>query len=160
MKFKSLVILSSLILPLPIAMAAEGMAARGINAGTLSCEVNPSVGLIIGSSTAMNCRFDAAGSHRRHMYHGTLSKLGLDIGVTSKSYVSWLVFAPGKIEPSALAGSYAGASAQATAGVGLGANALIGGSNKSITLQPVSIQGQTGLNVAVGIAGLKLTFVR
>jgi hypothetical protein len=160
MKLRSLVILSSLMLPMPFMMAEQGSAARGVNVGTLRCEVNPTVGLIVGSSTGMNCRFDAAGNHRRHIYQGNISKLGLDIGITSKSYVSWLVFAPGKIEPSALAGSYGGASAQATVGVGLGANVLVGGSNKSIALQPVSVQGQTGLNVAAGIAGLRLRFVK
>jgi hypothetical protein len=141
-------------------MAGQSNAAKGANVGTLSCEVNPSVGLIVGSSTGMSCRFNAAGTHLRHMYQGTISKLGLDIGITSKSYVSWLVFSTGKADPSALAGSYAGVSAQATVGAGLGANVLVGGSNKSITLQPVSVQGQTGLNVAAGIAGLRLRFVK
>jgi hypothetical protein len=160
MKLRSLIILSSFIAALPFVSAERGLAARGVNVGTLSCAVNPSVGLIVGSSTSMNCRFDAAGTHRRHSYAGNISKLGLDIGITSKSYVSWLVFAPGKIEPSALQGTYGGVSAQATVGVGLGANALVGGSHKSITLQPISVQGQTGLNVAAGIAGLKLRFVK
>ena len=38
--------------------------------------------------------------------------------------------------------------ASATVGVGLGANVLVGGSGNSIALQPVSIEGTTGLNVA------------
>ena len=159
MKLKSLVVFSCFILPLPLVTAAQGFAAKGVNVGTLRCEVDPIVGLIIGSSKGMNCRFDVAGTHRRYTYKGNISKLGLDIGVTSKSYMRWLVFAPGKIEPSALAGSYGCASAKATVGVGLCANVLVGGSNKSIALQPVSVQGQTGVNVAVGIAGLKLRFV-
>src|SRR5260221_1246717 len=131
MKFRSLIILSSFIAALPLVSAERGVVARGINVGTLGCAVNPSVGLIVGSSTSMNCRFDAAGTHRRHSYEGNISKLGLDVGVTSKSYVSWLVFAPGKIEPSALQGSYGGLHAQATGGVGVRAKAASGGSNKT-----------------------------
>ena len=160
MQLKNLLILSSPILPLLLLTAEQSSASGGLNVGTLSCEVDPSVGLIVGSSTAMNCRFKSGGTSQRYMYKGNISKIGLDIGVTSKSYISWLVFAPGKVDPSALQGNYVGVSAQATVGAGLGANGLVGGSNKSITLQPISVQGQTGVNVAAGIAGLKLTFVK
>jgi hypothetical protein len=37
--------------------------------------------------------------------------------------------------------------------------ALIGGSSNHITLQPLSIEGMTGLNVAAGVAGLRLDYV-
>jgi hypothetical protein len=43
---------------------------------------------------------------------------------------------------------------------GVGANVLIGGSNRTVTLQPVSFQGQSGLNVAAGVAGIDLRWVR
>jgi hypothetical protein len=67
------------------------------------------------------------------------------------------VFAPtNRVGPGDLAGTYGGVAASATVGVGLGANALVGGSNNTIALQPVSLQGQTGLSVAAGIAGLEL----
>ena len=105
----------------------------------------------------MSCTFrSAAGGTER--YTGSVTKIGVDIGVTTKSYIRWAVFAPGTLKPGSLAGGYAGGSAEATLGVGLGANVLIGGSNKSIALQPVSVQGQTGLNVAVGISGLSLKY--
>jgi len=72
----------------------------------------------------------------------------------------WLVFAPGKVVPGALAGTYVGASAGATVGVGVGVNALVGGGNKQITLQPVSVEGNTGLNLAAGVAEIKLEVVK
>jgi hypothetical protein len=68
----------------------------------------------------------------------------------------WLVFAPGQVSPGALAGDYGGATASATVGAGVGANVLLGGSNKQITLQPVSVEGSAGLNVAAGIAAVTL----
>ncbi len=91
---------------------------------------------------------------------GSVKKLGIDIGVTNEAYVGWLVFAPGFVDPDALAGTYVGATAQATVLLGLGANVLVGGQRKSIALQPVSVQGQTGLNVAAGIGWLDLEYSR
>jgi hypothetical protein len=116
------------------------------------------MGLILGSSKEMECNFDPIDGGEPHHYNGSVGKLGLDIGITNESYISWHVIASGKLTPGSLAGNYVGASAQATAGVGLGANVLVGGSNESITLQPLSIQGQTGLNVAVGIGTMKLIY--
>jgi hypothetical protein len=131
-------------------------AKSGVKVGALSCTVEGGVGLILGSSKEMNCTFDPAGSGKRERYTGRITKLGLDIGVTGESYIRWLVFAPGKIERGALEGSYGGASAEATVGVGLGANVLVGGLKDSIALQPVSVQGQEGLNIAAGISSMKL----
>jgi hypothetical protein len=137
-----------------------GFAAKsGVNVGTLNCTVEGGIGLILGSSKDMQCTFRRAGGGRE-TYVGTVSKLGIDIGVTNESYITWAVFAPGELKRGALEGGYAGASAEATAGIGLGANVLIGGFKDSVTLQPVSVQGQTGLNVAAGIASLRLEHAR
>jgi hypothetical protein len=106
----------------------------------------------------MLCRFHPAGGGRIETYTGRISRVGVDIGFTSKSYMTWAVFAGGKTRRGALAGSYGGASAEATVGVGLGANVLVGGFKKTIALQPLSVQGQEGLNVAAGIAGLRLSY--
>ena len=133
-------------------------APTGVKAGVLQCVVAPGVGFIIGSSKDVSCTFKGQGRVER--YRGSTGKLGIDIGVTNKSYLSWLVFAPGKVGRGALAGSYVGASAQATVIAGLGANVLVGGSSQSINLQPLSVQGQTGLNIAAGLASLNLTAVR
>lgn len=133
-------------------------AQSGANVGVLSCTVEGGIGLILGSSKEMVCNFDPANGSEPHHYSGSVGKLGLDIGITNESYISWQVIASGDLASGSLAGSYVGASAQATAGVGLGANVLVGGSDESIALQPLSVQGQTGLNLAVGIGTMKLNY--
>jgi hypothetical protein len=102
-----------------------------------------------------DCVFKRAGGGREH-YRGSIGKLGVDIGVTSATELGWIVFAPGKITRGALKGSYTGAGAEATLGLGLGANVLIGGFKRGINLQPISLQAQQGLNVAAGVESLHL----
>ena len=131
----------------------------GVKVGVLNCQVAPGVGVIIGSSKGVSCTFERSNGGVEH-YAGSMGKLGIDIGVTNTSYLGWVVFAPGSVGRGALAGNYAGASAQATVIAGVGANALIGGSNSNISLQPFSVQGQTGLNVAAGLGTLTLRSVR
>jgi Protein of unknown function (DUF992) len=92
----------------------------------------------------------------REVYVGGITKFGLDLGATTGGEMLWAVYAPSNRQFGALAGHYVGATAEATVGAGLGANVLVGGSNRTITLQPVSVQAQTGLNVAAGVAGLEL----
>ena len=137
----------------------SAMANSGVNIGTLNCKVDGGIGLILGSSKEMNCQFNAVGDTDSQNYTGTIDKLGIDIGVTGKSYISWLVFAPGSVKPGALQGSYSGVSAQASVGLGLGANVLVGGFEESIALQPLSVEGETGLNVAVGLSRITLEHV-
>jgi Protein of unknown function (DUF992) len=135
--------------------AAPAAAQSGVNIGTLACNVSGGIGYIITSAKSMACTFSPAGGPPQH-YSGVIRKFGLDIGVSGEAMMTWVVFAPGNVSRGALQGSYAGASAEVSAGLGLGANALVGGFNGSIALQPLSIQGQTGLNVAAGVASLEL----
>jgi Protein of unknown function (DUF992) len=137
-----------------VASAAE--AKSGVKVGILSCHVAGGAGFIIGSSKGVDCIYDPASGARREHYSGSIGKLGIDIGVTNQATLEWVVFAPGKINKGALRGTYTGASAEATVVVGLGANVLVGGFKKGINLQPLSVQGQTGLNIAAGVASLKL----
>jgi hypothetical protein len=132
-------------------------AQSGVRIGSLSCTIQGGVGLILGSSRSMTCTFRPNTAGQEH-YTGRVTRVGLDIGVTSKSQMVWAVFAPGRLHSGSLAGSYGGVSAQATVGVGLGAHVLVGGFKHSIALQPLSIQAQTGLNVAAGVSGLRLTY--
>jgi Protein of unknown function (DUF992) len=135
----------------------SAQAAGPINAGTLSCNVEGGIGMIVGSKKSMTCQFTPlAPGWMAESYSGSIDKLGLDIGATSGSEMVWAVFAAGSPAPGALAGDYGGATAQATFAVGLGANVLVGGSNRSIALQPVSVTGQTGINLAAGVAVLRL----
>src|SRR5262249_25596946 len=114
-----------------------------------------STGFIVGSSRDLRCRFVRQG--RDEFYRGTINKFGIDIGSTKQASISWAVLAPtANIPPRSLDGTYAGVSAQATVGLGVGANALIGGSQNSIILQPLSVQTQQGLNIAAGVSQLQL----
>ena len=136
-------------------LSTHAQAASGIKVGTLSCHVERGWGLIFGSSRDLACSF--AGEGRPANYTGKISKFGVDIGYKQAGVIVWTVFAPtSDMSPGALAGNYGGATASATVGVGLGANVLVGGLNNSIALQPLSIEGNTGLNVAAGIAGMTL----
>lgn len=125
--------------------------------GTLSCEIEGGVGLVIGSTKAVACEFRQR-SGQVERYTGKIGKLGIDVGVTGKQYMSWIVFntAQSRIGDGALSGTYVGASAGASVGVGLGANALIGGNAKNFALQPLSAQAGTGVNVALGVSQLQL----
>lgn len=136
-----------------LATAAQA-SPTGIKAGVLDCAVAPGIGLILGSSKAVHCSFNGANGVEK--YDGKIGKIGVDIGVTTSEHLVWAVFAPGELHRGALAGSYVGASAQATVIAGLGANVLVGGWSDSVNLQPISVQGQTGLNIAAGLAGLEL----
>ena len=138
------------------ASAQTAVAQQGVKIGALRCEVSGGLGLIITSSKDMQCVFTSA-SGQSEPYSGTICKFGLDIGVTDQGVLAWDVFAPSAgPEHGALAGDYAGVGASATVGAGVGANALVGGSGSSFTLQPLSVQAQTGLALAAGVAGLTL----
>lgn len=136
--------------------ATPALAESGIKVGLLTCNVEGGVGWVIGSSKDVDCVYQPAGGGHVEHYSGRIGKFGVDIGVTGNTTIAWAVFAPGKVNRGALKGSYSGVSAEATVIGGLGANVLIGGFRKSINLQPVSIQAQTGLNVAAGIGSLHL----
>jgi len=139
-----------------LAGAPEAAAQTKVNVGTLTCSGDGGVGFVIGSKSSFACKFNPVGQAPQS-YAATITKLGVDVGITGKTVLVWTVLAPSaKLKRKALAGNYGGAAANVAVGVGGGANLLVGGSNNSIALQPLSVQGQTGLNVAVGIAGLEL----
>ncbi len=134
-------------------------AQSGVQAGVLECRGSGSIGFVIGSVHEFTCIFRATGGGPVMPYHGVVRKIGLDLGVTEGSVLGWAGFAPTRdIGPGDLAGNYAGVTAGAAVGVGGNANVLVGGSNSSIALQPLSLQGQTGLNLAVGVAALELRY--
>ena len=133
--------------------------AAGVRVGVLTCNVSSGFGFVFGSSRTLNCTFSGSGGRVQH-YVGTINRFGVDIGYVSGGVLVWGVFAPTTNPgPCALAGDYGGVTAQANVGVGGAANVLVGGSNKSISLQPLSIEGSTGLNVAAGIASISLRCV-
>ena len=134
------------------ASADEG----GVKAGFLTCNVASGFGFVFGSSRSVNCEYSAKPGTADH-YTGTITKFGVDIGYLNSAVMVWTVFAPtSTVADGALAGNYAGATGSATVGVGVGANVLVGGSGNHFMLQPLSIEGNTGLNVAGGIGSLEL----
>jgi hypothetical protein len=137
--------------------ATSSLASPKIALGTLSCKSRGNVGLILGSKEELRCIFTTAVSARRHPYMATITKVGVDIGYKSGSTLLWTVFGPTLDMPEgALEGTYGGVTVGAAVGIGANANALVGGSAKSILLQPLSVEGQTGLNLSAGVAGLTL----
>jgi hypothetical protein len=140
---------------LAVPFASPARAQSGVQVGTLTCNASGAVGFVFGSTRDLACTFSGPG--RTERYSGQISRFGVDIGFTAGGVLVWTVFAPtAQLQPGSLAGTYGGATASATVGVGLGANALIGGSNNTIALQPVSFEGSTGLNVAAGVASMTL----
>lgn len=129
-----------------------------VKAGVLRCNVSGSVGMIITSKQKLNCIYDPSSPGPDDQYFGTIRRFGLDLGITAGGEMIWAVFAPSAPVPGALAGAYVGGQASASIAVGLGANVLVGGSNSTIALQPLSVQGQVGLNIAVGVAELLLEY--
>lgn len=130
--------------------------AQVVQVGTLTCSVAPGAGFVIGSRKDIACTFQNVAAERE-IYDGAITKVGVDIGFTNGAVIVWNVLAPsGRIVRGALNGSYIGGTAEATVAAGLGANVLVGGFNNSLTLQPLSVSAQTGLNIAAGAAEMTL----
>ncbi len=130
----------------------------GVRVGMLTCSVSSGWGFVFGSTRDMRCNFQPVNGSVEH-YTGRISRFGVDIGYTRGGVIIWAVFAPAStLASGSLAGNYGGATAGATVGVGGSVHALIGGFRNSISLQPVSIEGTTGLNVAAGIAQMRLRY--
>lgn len=139
-------------------LSVDPAAAQRVRAGVLTCDISAGIGFIIGSQKSLACTFAPEPPGPPQVYSGSISKFGLDIGATGGGVMVWAVFTdsiapPG---PGFLAGDYFGATGQVTVAAGLGANVLIGGSNRTVALQPLSVDSSVGLNLAVGVAELHL----
>jgi hypothetical protein len=142
-----------------MASASAAVAQDRVQTGILECR-GVTTSFIVGSVTDLNCMFLPSGGGPSEPYMARMRRAGLDIGVNQQVAVAWGVFAPTRgFGRGDLAGTYVGGAASATVGIGVGANALVGGSNNTVALQPVSIQGQTGLSAAAGVAELELRSV-
>jgi len=139
-----------------VTFSASAQAQQPVQLGVLNCRGGASVGFIVGSVTNLGCVLTGTGRPDQP-YVATVRKVGIDLGITEQTALSWAVFAPVNYSGQGdLSGNYAGAQGSASFGVGLGANVLVGGSANSIALQPLSLQGSTGLNVAAGLESLEL----
>jgi hypothetical protein len=132
--------------------------AQRVRAGVLTCNLDPTIGLIVGSQQQASCVFDPSRPGApNERYSATITRIGLDLGVRAGGRLVWGVFAASsKLPPRTLAGTYVGAAGDASFVVGAGANVLVGGSNRTVSLQPLSVSGDLGVNLALGVAGLRL----
>ncbi|WJR79668.1 DUF992 domain-containing protein [Bradyrhizobium sp. NP1] len=138
------------------ACASASAQQPAIRAGILQCEGGQNVGFVLGSIATLECVFQSPG-RRPEGYLATIRRFGVDLGVTEQTQFTWTVTAPTtRLGYAALAGAYGGVGANASIGIGGGGNFLVGGPGNSYALQPISVQGQTGLNLAAGVAGLEL----
>jgi hypothetical protein len=153
MKLSRFPISAALVLLSVIPAAAQ----NGAKAGLLSCNMSPSVGLIVGSHQRIRCNFTPNSGGPAEFYSGSITRIGLDVGFRAGGTMAWAVFAPTSgLHHGALRGHYVGASGDASLGIGAGGKLLVGGSHKTISLQPLSVSGQVGVNLALGVAGLTL----
>ena len=156
---KTLGLMMSAVAICAVALSIPAQAApHGVKVGELTCGVASGWGFVFGSSKDLRCVFRQSNKHAVH-YTGSISKFGVDIGYTEGGVLVWEVVAPSSdVRAGALDGDYVGVSASATAGVGIGANVLVGGFDKSFALQPLSVSDNRGLNVAAGIGSISLKY--
>jgi hypothetical protein len=154
---RRMLVVSSIAAAALICAAAPPARAERFRIGRLMCTTEPRVGLVLGSSQSLRCVFHTRNPPRQYFYVGRIRRLGLDLGVTSAGVLSWAVFARNsRIGPSTLRGTYTGASGSVALGPGLGVNVLIGGSRRTIALQPLSVERSIGINLAAGVTSLVL----
>src|ERR1700710_31397 len=145
---------------LTMGAASAQTPANWTQVGMLSCKLNPSIGFVIFGHQSMECGFTQGGRFPPQAYEGALNTVGLDLGVTAGGVLGWAVFAPtAGPPPGALAGEYVGATGDIGLGLGAGVNVLVGGSGRTFTLQPVSLESSVAVNVTVGLSGLQLRAV-
>jgi hypothetical protein len=150
----------ALFIGLMLAAAPANAQGSSASQGMLTCRTSPSIGLIVGSTQRLACQFKANAGWTQN-YVGRMNRVGLDIGITAGGVMAWAVLGSSSaMRPGVLTGRFVGASGDISVGVGAGANILIGGTARSVSLQPLSLEGQVGVNLALGVAALTLTPVR
>ncbi|MBY5814511.1 DUF992 domain-containing protein [Rhizobium leguminosarum] len=157
-KLETFLLRKSLILAAlttPVAFAGVPHA-EDVQVGKFDCDVSSNIGVIVGSKQEASCVFDPSGDGAQKRYLGTITCFGVDVGKVDKGRLIWLVYAPRRGEQGSLEGIYRGVAANASVGIGVGANVLAGDGEHNLSLQPVSIEGEQGLNLAVGVSEFKL----
>jgi len=160
MRRSPLIIALAIAASAPFGVQAQAPGTNWVQSGMLRCKLNPSIGFVIFGHESMECRFTPSLLGPPQIYDGALNTVGIDIGVVGTGGLAWGVLAPTSgIAAGALAGEYVGASGDVALGAGVGANVLIGGSQRSFALQPVSVEGSVALNVTLGLSALQLRYV-
>lgn len=161
MQWKSVCVMSAIVVAMLTSVGSTpAEAQKRFQVGGLTCRLGPSVGLILGSRQRMRCRFYNATDQRVENYLGSVTRFGLDLGITVGGVMRWSVLTrTRRVGRGTLAGHYVGASADVSVGAGIGAKALIGGSRRTTVLQPLSVNARLGANIAAGVTGFTLRFV-
>jgi hypothetical protein len=154
--FRSSAAVAAISATLALSAVAVQAQPRQLQVGQLTCSLSASVGLLVGSQRNVNCIFRGAPGDPEEAYTGTMTRVGLDVGFTTGGVIAWTVFADTNRYAGMLAGAYGGPTAEVSVAAGLGANVLVGGSRRTVALQPVSVQGQVGLDIGAGISELDL----
>ncbi len=149
-------ILSTSVAAILVGTANVTKATEHVEVGTLDCNIASGVGAIIGAQQDAKCTFKPSAGGPVEQYSGTINEFGIDIGEITAAKMAWLVYAPTSRDRAPLAGTYSGVTADVAVGIGLGADVLVGGENGTISLQPISVEGEEGVNIAVGITSLTL----
>lgn len=153
---RGLFVSTALIAAMSVMAIQPASAAEHIEVGKLDCDVSAGIGVIVGSQQDIGCTFTPSAPGESQAYTGKITEFGIDVGEIKKAKMAWLVYAPASRGKDPLAGTYGGVSADAAIGIGLGTKVLVGGENGTVSLQPVSVEAEEGLNVAAGITSLTL----
>jgi Protein of unknown function (DUF992) len=154
--FRSSIAAAAIVASLALSAGSAQAQPQRLQVGQLTCSLSASVGLVVGSQRNVSCIFRGGPGEREEAYTGTMTRVGLDLGFTTGGVISWTVFADTNRYAGMLAGTYGGPTAEVSIAAGLGANVLVGGSRRTVALQPLSIQGQIGLDIAAGVSALDL----
>lgn len=150
-------VLGAALLVLAVTPTTQARDSGRVEIGSLTCRIDGGASFVFGSTRMLSCKFESARGGAPEYYEGEIERFGLDLGVTGETIMGWAVFAPSRgVADYALAGTYRGVAADASLGLGGGAKVLVGGSDNTISLQPVSLQGQSGANLALTVARLRL----
>ena len=154
---KNLTVIASLAGIFALASPLLAQSPNWVKVGGLGCTMAPTIGLLVVSEQKLNCKFTPDRSYPAENYTGTMGTVGIDVGVIGGGLLAWAVYMPTEGPPQgSLAGTYGGASGSIAVGVGAGANVLLGGSARSVMLQPISVEGSVGVEVTLGVAALTL----
>ena len=157
---KSLTAIASLAALVALASPLRAQSPNWVKVGGLGCTMSPTIGLLVVSEQKLNCKFTPDGPYPPENYSGTMGTIGIDVGVIGGGLLAWAVYMPTQGPPQGLlAGTYGGASGSIALGVGAGANVLLGGSGRSVMLQPISVEGSVGIDITLGVSALTLQWI-
>jgi hypothetical protein len=140
-----------------LALSFAGPALANTQLGLLKCDTSIGIGEILVRKQTMTCVFTHTDGTTEN-YTGKVHQFGIEIGEVDEGHLAWAVFAASPATGTGLlAGKYAGVDASVAAGIGLGADVLVGGTGEAFSLQPFAVEGEPGVGIAAGVEQIELT---